>query len=167
MTSEFDSGIFSISGWRHQESRPWPRHQNDTVSIMTFCRSPCARRFLPALQYGPGVKDSHPLPIFFTPGSPGNGFPEREIIPQKRTRFVPGFHRCIGYRNPHWQSLPKSAQLTYLSVYGSRDKNSELWFLSRLTRPSCLWRDPPLGSLLFLPAQPSVSEAFRSLRFSV
>jgi hypothetical protein len=34
-------------------------------------------------------------------------------------------HRCIGYRNPHWQSLPKSARLTYPSVYDSRDRNYE------------------------------------------
>jgi hypothetical protein len=34
-------------------------------------------------------------------------------------------HRCIGYRNPHWQSLSKSARLTYPSVYDSRDRNSE------------------------------------------
>ncbi len=33
--------------------------------------------------------------------------------------------RNIGYRNPHWQSLPKSVTLTYLSVYESRDGASE------------------------------------------
>jgi hypothetical protein len=34
-------------------------------------------------------------------------------------------HRCIGYRNPHWQSLTKSARLTYPSLYDSRDDASE------------------------------------------
>ncbi len=34
-------------------------------------------------------------------------------------------HMCIGYRNPNWQSLPKSARLTYLSVYDNRDRGSE------------------------------------------
>jgi hypothetical protein len=31
-------------------------------------------------------------------------------------------HRCIGYRNPNWHGLPKSARLTYLSLYDTRDK---------------------------------------------
>ena len=30
-------------------------------------------------------------------------------------------HRCIGYCNPNWYSLPKSVRLTNLSVYDSRD----------------------------------------------
>ena len=34
-------------------------------------------------------------------------------------------HRFIGYHNPNWQSLPKSARLTYLSVYDRRDRSSE------------------------------------------
>ncbi len=31
----------------------------------------------------------------------------------------------IGYHNLHWQSLPKSARLTYLNVYHRRDDTSE------------------------------------------
>jgi hypothetical protein len=34
-------------------------------------------------------------------------------------------HRCIGYRKPTRHSLPKSARLTYLRVYDSRDSASE------------------------------------------
>ncbi len=34
-------------------------------------------------------------------------------------------HRCIGYRNPNWQSLTKSVRLTYFSVYDNRDRSSE------------------------------------------
>ncbi len=30
-------------------------------------------------------------------------------------------HRCIGYHNPNYQSLPKSVRLMHLSVYDSRE----------------------------------------------
>ena len=36
-------------------------------------------------------------------------------------------HRCIGYHNPNWNSLSKSARLTYLSVYDNR-QNQKLFF---------------------------------------
>ncbi len=33
-------------------------------------------------------------------------------------------HRCIGYRNPNWHSLPNPVRLTNLSVYDKRDVSS-------------------------------------------
>ena len=52
-------------------------------------------------------------PAFVSPPSPAPS-----LSPLSSLTHV---HRCIGYRNPNWQSLPKPSRLTNLSVYDSRD----------------------------------------------
>ena len=72
-------------------------------------------------------------------------------------------HRCIGYHNPTWHSMPTSARLMYLSVYDNRD--GSFWVRTLPVAPPwshiqrwCFWSHTLPVRINFRPKPDTVKE---------